>query len=51
MPTPQPATTGVIMLSGSWTAATGVARADVVTTMAKAAKAISLIIHTSHVFS
>jgi hypothetical protein len=50
MPTPHPATTCVMMLSGCWIGASGVACTDVVTATAKTAKAINLIIRTSHVF-
>ena len=49
LPAPHPATTCVIMPSGSAIGATGIACTDVVTTKAKAAKAINLIIRTSHV--
>jgi anti-anti-sigma regulatory factor len=50
MPTPHPATTCVIKLSGSLIGATGAACTEVVTTKASAAKAINLIIRASHVF-
>ena len=50
MPTPHPATTCVIKLSGSLIGATGAAYTEVVTTKASAAKAINLIIRASHVF-
>jgi anti-anti-sigma regulatory factor len=49
MPTPHPATTCVIKLSGSLIGATGAACTEVAT-KASAAKAINLIIRASHVF-
>jgi len=44
LPAPHPTAACVITPSGWWTGATGIACADVVTAMAKAAKAINLII-------